>query len=221
MDQTRYAKVVGVVLAGGLSRRFGGGDKCLRTLGGETLVRRVVDRAGPQVGSLILNAAGDAERFADLSLSVVPDDVPGTLGPLAGILTGMVWAKRHVRGAAKLATFAGDAPFLPLNMVDRLQDAAKAEGADIAMAVSNQRAQPVFALWSLDLMEDLRHALVEEGLRKVLTWAERHQVVRVAFACDPVDPFFNINCEDDLAAAEALLVHTNQPDPRQGRLSNR
>lgn len=201
-----HSDVVGVVLAGGLSRRFGGGDKCLRALGGQTLLHHVVERAAPQVGHLILNASGDAARFAHMSLDVVPDVMDGAQGPLAGVLTGMAWAKSHVRGAAWVATFASDAPFLPLDLIHQLYVAASEDQADIAIAASGERMHPVFALWNVSLMDDLHHALTIEGLRKVRDWAERHRVVQVDFSTDPVDPFFNVNCENDLAEAEALLA---------------
>ena len=201
-----HEDVVGVILAGGLSRRFGGGDKCLRALGGQTLLSRVVDCVQPQVGHLIMNASGDGARFTDLELETVADVVGGALGPLAGVLTGMAWAKSHVRGPKWVATFASDAPFLPPDLVDRLYLRATEEQADIAMATSKGRVHPVFALWNIDLMENLTHALVDDGVRKVQAWASHHKVVQVEFAYERVDPFFNVNCENDLAEAEILLV---------------
>ncbi|MFC1672944.1 molybdenum cofactor guanylyltransferase MobA [Pseudomonadota bacterium] len=197
--------ILGVLLAGGLSRRFGGDDKFLREIGGETLLQRVAARAAPQVGELILNAGGDAERFGDLGLPVVPDVVEGALGPLAGVLTGMAWAREHRPETQWIATFATDAPFLPEDLVIRLHAAAHEQGASIALASSDGRAHPVFGLWSVDLYDNLHAAVVDEGLRKVMAWCERHPLVQVDFTTDPYDPFFNINCEDDLAAAAALL----------------
>lgn len=206
MTVTTHEDVVGVILAGGLSRRFGGGDKCLRALGGQTLLSRVVDCVQPQVGHLIMNASGDGARFTDLGLETVADVVGGALGPLAGVLTGMAWAKSHVRGATWVATFASDAPFLPHDLIDKLYQDATAQQADIAMATSNGRVHPVFALWNIELMENLRHALVDEGVRQVRAWASNHTVVQVDFAYERVDPFFNVNCENDLAEAEFLLT---------------
>lgn len=210
MDKVENNDVVGVLLAGGLSRRFGGGDKCLNVLAGRTLLARVAARARPQVGALILNASGEAARFPDLGPGVVKDIVPdvvsGALGPLAGVLTGMAWARSHVRGARWVATFATDAPFLPLDMVARLKAAGEGEGASIAIAASAGRAHPVFALWSMNLLDDLRTAVADEGVRKVMAWAERYRVARVDFAAQPVDPFFNVNSPDDLRRAESLSV---------------
>lgn len=205
MNKTTNTDIVGVLLAGGLSRRFDGHDKFLNQLAGRTLLERVAECARPQVGALILNAGGEASQYPDLGLEQVPDVAPGALGPLAGVLTGMAWARTHVRGARWVATFATDAPFLPTDLVERLKDAAREKGADIAIATSNQRAHPVFALWSMELMDDLRAAVADEGVRKVMAWAERHNIAKVEFAADPIDPFFNVNTPEDLARAEALM----------------
>jgi molybdopterin-guanine dinucleotide biosynthesis protein A len=205
-QNANHNDVLGLLLAGGLSRRFGGGDKCLNVLSGRSLLERVVERAHPQVGTLILNANGDASRFANVNLDPMPlivaDIAPGALGPLAGVLTGMAWARTHMRGARWVATFATDAPFLPYDLIARLLMAAHQQGASIAIASSNGRAHPVFALWSMDLMDELRVAVAEEGVRKVMTWVERHSVIEVDFAAEPIDPFFNINTPEDLARAE-------------------
>lgn len=200
------SEILGVLLAGGLSRRFGGGDKSLNVLAGRTLLARVAVRARPQVQALILNAGGDGARFASAGLepmpAIVPDVVSGALGPLAGVLTGMAWARSHMRGARWVATFATDAPFLPLDLVARLRAAARQQQASIAIATSAGRVHPVFALWSMDLLDDLRTAVAAEGVRKVMAWVERHSVVEVDFDADPIDPFFNVNTPEDLARAE-------------------
>ena len=199
--------VVGVLLAGGSSRRFGGGDKCLRTLSAQSLLGRVADRAKPQVGSLILNASGAPDRFDGYGLEVVADSVEGGHGPLAGILTGLEWAEAHVPHSAWLASFATDAPFVPLDMVARLFEAvAQQPSAQIALATSGGRVHPVFALWRVDLAPDLRQAVAVEGLRKVMTWVERYNSVHVDFSDAHIDPFFNINSELDLAEAERLIL---------------
>ena len=196
--------VVGVLLAGGASRRFGGGDKCLRLLGQKTLLQRVADRANPQVGRLILNASGDADRFKDYDLEVVSDCIEGSFGPLVGILSGMEWARAHEPKAQWVASFATDAPFIPQDLIDQLLNAARQRQAKIVVARSNHRPQPVFPLWQVDLADDLRKAIVEEGMRKVMAWVERYDFVFVDFESDLTDPFFNINTEEDLTEAETF-----------------
>ena len=198
--------VAGVLLAGGLARRMGGGDKCLRPLAGETLLARVIARVAPQVGPLILNANGDPARFAPYDLPVVADVVEGHAGPLAGILTALDWAAENAPHHPLVASFATDAPFLPRDLVATMVEARDMAGADLACAASGGRAHPVFGLWPVELRADLRAALVEQGERKIDRWTASHRLVEVAFPCAPVDPFFNANREDDLAEAERLIT---------------
>jgi len=196
--------VVGVLLAGGQSRRMGGGDKNLKMLGGRPILDRVVDRLRPQVGRLILNANGDPGRFAATALPVVPDSVEGFVGPLAGVLAGLDWAGDNQPSAVWVVTAATDAPFLPRDLVRRFIVATEA-GAELVCAASNGRTHPVIGLWPVRLRDELRRALTEEGLRKVDVWTARYRLAVVDFAADPVDPFFNVNTPEDLAAAERLV----------------
>ncbi|OYD81892.1 molybdenum cofactor guanylyltransferase MobA [Azospirillum brasilense] len=198
--------VAGVLLAGGLSRRMGGGDKSLRTLGGRSILERIVATVRPQVGPLVLNANGDPARFAAFGLPVAADVVEGFAGPLAGVLTGMEWARANAPQCRWLASFATDAPFIPDDLVARLVAAVEREGADLACARSDGQEHPVFGLWRVDLADDLRRAMVEEDMRKVDAWTARHRLAIADFATDPVDPFFNTNRPDDLAEAERLMA---------------
>jgi molybdenum cofactor guanylyltransferase len=196
--------VAGVLLAGGLARRMGGGDKGLRPLLGRPLLAWVIERARPQVAALALNANGDPARLAGFGLPIVADGIADFAGPLAGVLAGLDWAAVDVDGATHVASFATDAPFLPRDLVRRLA-AAVAEGAELACAASAGRAHPVFGLWPVALRHDLRRAM-EEGVRKVDQWTQRYRLATVEFAADPVDPFFNVNRAEDLAAAERLAA---------------
>lgn len=196
--------IVGILLAGGLSRRMGGGDKTLRMLGGRPILDHVIARAEPQVSALALNANGDPARFAGYGLPVAADSVEGFAGPLAGVLAGLDWAADRRPEATHVASFACDAPFFPRDLVDRLS-AALTPRTPLACAASDGRAHPVFALWPVALRDDLRRALEEEGLRKVDLWTARHGLATVEFPVEGVDPFFNANRPDDLAEAERLL----------------
>lgn len=198
-------RVAGVLLAGGQARRMGGGDKCLRTLGSTTILDRIIGRVAPQVDPLILNAAGDAGRFAAFGLPVVHDVVDGFAGPLAGVLTGLEWVAANAQGVRWLASFATDAPFVPTDLVPRMLAAVEAEGADMACAASGGRTHPVFGLWPVSARDALRRALVEEDERKIDRFTARYRLAVVDFGTDPVDPFFNANRPEDLAAAEQLL----------------
>jgi molybdopterin-guanine dinucleotide biosynthesis protein A len=198
--------IAGILLAGGLSRRMGGGDKSLRRLGGATILARIVARVAPQVAALALNANGDPARFADYALPVVPDSVAGFAGPLAGILAGLDWAAGLPGGITHVASFATDAPFLPTDLVARLGAAVEHDAADLACAASGGRTHPVFGLWPVALRDALRHALVDEDIRKVDRWTARYRLAVVAYPATNFDPFFNANEPTDLALAERLLA---------------
>lgn len=194
----------GVILAGGRATRMGGGDKCLRMVGGRRLIDRVLDRLAPQVAGLALNANGDPARFAEFGLPVLPDTLAGHPGPLAGVLAGLDWAAGQ--GAPAIVTAAGDTPFFPRDLALRLAAAAGPSG--LALAASPDEAgrlqrHPTFGLWPVALREDLRAAL-SGGLRKIVLWTDAHGAGTAVFDAVPVDPFFNINTPDDIAAAEAL-----------------
>ncbi|MDE0060810.1 MAG: molybdenum cofactor guanylyltransferase MobA [Defluviicoccus sp.] len=196
-------RIAGIVLAGGLSRRMGGGDKALKLIGGRTILDRVIARAAPQVDPLALNANGDPARFAATGLPMVPDSVEGFPGPLAGVLAGLEWARDQ--GSSHVASFACDAPFLPADLVARLWRAVEENGAEIASARSDGREHPVFALWPVALADALRAAVVGEGVRKVDVWTARYRLAHAEFSTAPVDPFFNVNRPEDIEAAEAAL----------------
>lgn len=198
--------VVGVVLAGGLARRMGGGDKGLLHLAGKPILDHVIDRIKPQVGRLVINANGPADRFAAYDVPVVADSVEGFAGPLAGVLTGLEWARDHVTNATHVVTVATDAPFLPRDLVARLERQAQKEGADLVCAASNGRHHPVIGLWPVSLADDLHQALVEEGIRKVDRWTARHKLAVVEFDASSHDPFFNVNRPEDLKEAEEILA---------------
>ncbi len=198
--------VAGLLLAGGRSRRMGGGDKCLLPLAGRPVLARIIERVRPQVGAMVLNANGDAARFAAFGLPVAADVVEGFAGPLAGVLTGLEWVEANAPGCGWVASFACDAPFVPADLVARMLAAVAADGADMACAASDGRNHPVFGLWPVGLADDLRRAVVDEDIRKVDVWTARYRLARVDFTTDPVDPFFNLNTPEDMARAEALLA---------------
>ena len=202
---------LGVLLAGGLARRMGGGDKPLKALAGRTILERAIERLAPQCAGLILNANGDPARFAATGLPVVADDVPGFAGPLAGILAALDWAAAHRPEIAFVASAAADSPFLPRDFVSRLHAAREAAGLPLACAESGGQAHPVNALWRVDLRADLRHALVVEDMRKIDRWTARHGIARAAWPAAPIDPFFNANAPEDLAVAERLIAAHGEP----------
>lgn len=207
--------VAGVILAGGLARRMGGGDKALLEVAGRPLLAQVIERLRPQVDELVLNANGDATRFERFGLPVVPDTVDGFQGPLAGVLAGMRWAS--ARSHEHVVSAAGDTPFFPTDLVRRLW-AARGD-QPIAMAATDDPERglsehPTFALWPVRLADDLETALTEGRMRKVIVWTSRHGCARAVF--DGVEfPFFNVNTPEDLAEAERIAERGRQgPAPR-------
>lgn len=196
----------GVILAGGQSRRMGGGDKGLLQLGGQPILGHVIDRLEPQVVEIALNANGDSTRFAGFGLQVIADSIDGFAGPLAGVLAGMDWAAAH--GHSHIITAAADTPFFPCDLVPRLILAA--ENAPIALAATpdperGKSRHPTFGIWPVELRDDLRAALAD-GLRKVVQWTDRHGTGMAMFEVETFDPFFNVNTPEDLATASELLA---------------
>jgi molybdenum cofactor guanylyltransferase len=203
---TEFPATQGVLLAGGLARRMGGGDKPMRTIGGRTILDRVIARLQPQCSGLILNANGDPARFAAFGLPVVPDDVPGFPGPLAGILAALDWTAANRTGVEWVLSAAGDCPFLPRDLVARLHEARERENAQLAVAASGEQSHPVIGLWRVALRDELRHALVVEDLRKIDSWTARYPLATVTWPAEPLDPFFNANTVEDIAEAERLAA---------------
>jgi molybdenum cofactor guanylyltransferase len=198
------------VLAGGQARRMGGGDKARISIGGVTILQRVLACVDPQCDRVIINANGDPARFADTGLPVVADNVPDFAGPLAGILTGLDWAAAHARNCEWLLSVPGDCPFLPTDLVARLHEARGAARTPLACARSGEWRHPVVGIWPVELREDLRRALLDEGLHKIEIWTARHGVAIADWPAEPVDPFFNVNTPDD--AARAAELATRYPD---------
>ena len=197
---------LGLVLAGGLARRMGGGDKARIKIGGMTILQRVLACLTPQCSGVIINANGDPARFADTGLPVVADSVPDFAGPLAGILAGLDWAAQNVPAVEWLVSVPGDCPFLPKDVVSRLHDARAAANVPLACARSGEWRHPVVGLWPVRLCEDLRHALVDENLHKIELWTARHGIAIAEWPTTPIDPFFNVNTPKDVAQAEAIAA---------------
>jgi len=203
--------IVGLLLAGGQSRRMGGGDKALRLLAGQTLLDRVIARVKPQVAALVLNANGDPARFARFGLPVVADSIADFAGPLAGILAGLDWTAANRPDCAFVVSLATDAPFLPTDLVARLVGGMNEAAAELACAASAGQPHPVIGLWPVRLRDKLRRALAEEGVRKVDVWTARYRLATVDFPVTAIDPFFNANRPEDLDRAAALLQETASP----------
>ena len=197
-------KTLGLILAGGLARRMGGGDKARIRIGDASILERVIRTLKPQCSGLIINANGDPARFSDTGLPVVTDSVPDFAGPLAGILAGLDWAATNAPDCAWLVSAPGDCPFLPKDLLARLHAARIAAGTQLACARSGEWRHPVIGLWPIALREDLRRALVKDDLRKIELWTQRHGIALADWPDVPVDPFFNVNTPEDAARATEI-----------------
>ena len=197
-----------VVLAGGLARRMGGGDKPLRSIGGKPLLDHLLDRLRPQVPTVILNANGDPARFAAYGLPVVADGIADHPGPLAGILAALDHAAARHPDLPWVVSVTGDAPFMPADLVARLHAAREAAGVPFACARSAGQTHPPIGLWPVALREELRTALLA-GERKIDRWTARFGCAHADWPTEPFDPFFNANAPEDLAAAERILHAAN------------
>jgi molybdenum cofactor guanylyltransferase len=202
----RPFSTLGLILAGGLARRMGGGDKAFIRIGGVTILERALERLGPQCVRLVINANGNPARFAQTGLPVVPDSVAEFPGPLAGILAGLDWAAEHEPDIEWVASVPGDCPFLPRDLVARLHRARADTDLPLACARSGEWRHPVVGLWRVALREDLRTALIDQGLRKIELWTARHGVAVADWPTEPVDPFFNVNSPEDVAQATRIAA---------------
>lgn len=194
----------GVLLAGGLARRMGGGDKPMRLIAGRTILERVITRLEPQCDGLVLNANGDPSRFAAFGLPVIADTVKDFPGPLAGVLAALDWTAANRPGVEFILSAAADCPFLPRDLVARLHRARLEQDAQLAVAASAGQSHPVIGLWNVALRDELRHALVAEDVRKIDRWTARYRLATVTWPTDQLDPFFNANTMDDIAEADRL-----------------
>jgi molybdopterin-guanine dinucleotide biosynthesis protein A len=185
---------------------MGGGDKARIKIGGASILQRVLACLTPQCSRVIINANGDAARYADTGLLVVADSVPDFAGPLAGILAGLDWAAANAPNVECLVSVPGDCPFLPKDLVTRLHEARTASNVPLACARSGEWRHPVVGLWPVNLRQDLRHALVGENLHKIELSTARHGIAIAEWPAAPFDPFFNINTPEDAVRAEAIAA---------------
>jgi molybdenum cofactor guanylyltransferase len=204
-NESAILPTVGAILAGGLARRLGGGDKALHAVGDRTVLGWLIDRLAPQVTRVILNANADPGRFGALGLPVVADSLPDHPGPLAGVLAALDWSAESAPGIEWVVTVPGDAPFIPRDLVARLHAGRQSSNATMACAASQDRTHPVIALWPVSVRGELRSAVAEHGIRRIDRFTQRYACAVVGWPAAPVDPFFNVNTPEDLAEANRIV----------------
>jgi len=190
------SQVTGIVLAGGQGRRMGGVDKGLKLLRDRPLVQWVLERLGPQVQEVLLNANQNLGAYSAFGCRVVPDAIAGFAGPLAGLQSGLTAAQHEL-----VVTVPCDSPFLPTDLVARLEDALVRTDADLAVAKTGNQPHPVFCLCRRTLLPHLT-AFLESGGRKIDAWYATLKVAEVPFD-DEAAAFSNINTREELAAFDA------------------
>jgi molybdopterin-guanine dinucleotide biosynthesis protein A len=200
--------VAGLLLAGGRSSRMGGGDKCLRALAGKPILARIIDRLKSQVSDIVINANGDASRFAAYGLPVVADSIVGFAGPLAGVHAGLQWVKGNRPDTTHVVTIATDTPFFPSDLVSRFCREAR-DDPKLLVARSDEGVHPVIGLWPVALAPAIEDFLRTEK-RKVGQFVEEQRAVQVYFprvdiGGTLIDPFFNINEPEELARANTVM----------------
>lgn len=203
-----YPETIGVILAGGQSRRMGGRDKAVMEIFGEPMIAHVARRLAGQCKTVVISANGDASRFDFLNMPVVSDGFSGHRGPLAGILAALDWMTEACPAAQWLASIAVDTPFFPGDFVAKLHEERRKKSSLLAMASSGGRKHPVDALWIATLRSDLRNTLSSGDIGKVGSWMAHHDAAVASWSTDPFDPFMNINTPDELEAARALQERT-------------
>jgi molybdenum cofactor guanylyltransferase len=205
-ERVNIPGTLGLVLAGGRARRMAGGDKACIRIGGKTILERVLAALSPQCVQTILNANGDPSRFTETNLPVIADSIPDFPGPLAGILAGLDWTADHAPEIEWIVSAPTDCPFLPPDLVERLHLVRIESDSRLACAVSAQRRHPVVGLWPVAFRADLRHALLNDGVRKVESWIVRYSIAEATWPAVPVDPFFNVNTAEDAAEADRIAA---------------
>lgn len=190
-DKFSHHDVTAVILAGGQASRMGGNDKGLIKLDGKAMIEYVIDRLQPQVAGIVINANRNIEKYAEYGFPVISDEMSGFQGPLAGIASALQNIKTRY-----LLTTPCDSPFLPDNLVNRLGQELLSHDADISVADSGERLQPVFACMRTGLSDSLREYL-ENGDRKIDRWYKQHRMTSVDFSDRP-ETFLNINTPDEI-----------------------
>ena len=201
MTMVNKENILGVILAGGQSRRMGNKNKLLATINNKSLLEITSNLVKNQLNRVIINSNTQVYSNNKLNFEIVPDEIDGYLGPLSGIFSAMKWSKKNFPECQWIASFPVDSIFFPDNFIDVMTSKIKKE-TQIVCAKSNGRIHPVFALWSIVLVNALEKALVKDGIRRIDEWTKRYNLEIVNFKFKKLDPFFNINTFDDLEKAK-------------------
>jgi len=193
--------ILGVVLAGGKSKRFGE-DKSEVKLGDKTLLEHTLDKIKSKFNTIIIVSNNKIIK----NYITIKDCIEGQLGPLVGALSAMKWIKKNNYSYNWIITFPCDTPFFNISIIDKFIKVSKLNDSLLYFAKSAEKRHNIFGLWSVKLIETLEKDIIENNHRKVEKWANKIGVKTVNIPYDNIDPFFNINTKDDLAEAEKILI---------------
>jgi len=192
--------ILGVVLAGGKSKRFGE-DKSKVKLNGKTLLDHTLDKIKSKFNTILIVSNNKIIK----DYITIKDCIEGQLGPLAGVLSAMKWVKKNNYSHKWIITFPCDTPFFSTSIIDKFIEATRSNDSLLYFVKSEKKRHNVFGLWSLKLIEILEKDIIENNYRKVEKWANKIGVKTINVPYDDIDPFFNINTKKDLIEAEKIL----------------
>jgi len=192
-----------VILTGGRSSRMGGGIKSLKKFNNKYIFDRIFENLQTQVDKVIINSNDSENLFVKYNVEVIKDSLEGYLGPLAGIHASFEWLNKNAPYINWLVTVPGDTPFIPKNLVKKLLDKVKNTNHKIVLAQSNGKTHPIIGIWHSNLFESLKNSL-NSGNRKIMNWASQNSLGYEEFTNSKYDPFFNINCKEDLIEAKEI-----------------
>ena len=192
-------KMTALIMIGGQSRRMGGGIKSFIKFNNKTIFDRILERTKPQIKKIIINCNQHEEEICKYKLPIIPDLKKGFLGPLAGIHSAMSWININDPQVEWLITLPGDTPFIPENLIDNFEKKISPESKKI-LAKSDNNVHPIIGAWHMRLLKNLNSNL-NEGVRKIMSWAKLHHIEYTDYSSIKYDPFFNINTKDDIQLA--------------------
>ncbi len=193
--------ILGVILAGGKSKRFGE-DKSKVMLNGKTLLEHTLDKIKSKFNLILI--VSNKKTFKDHI--TINDCVDGQLGPLVGVLSAMKWIKKNNYNYKWIATFPCDTPFFDISIIDKFTEASMSNDSQLYFVKSEHKRHNIFGLWSINLIEILEKDIIENKYRKVEKWANKIGVKTIDMSYREMDPFFNINTQEDFVEAKKILI---------------
>ena len=202
-----YNSILGVVLAGGQSKRFGQ-DKSQVQLGGKILIDYILLEILDQFNEILIISNNDIKFLNSKKITKI-EDYKKDLGPLGGVLTAMKWIKKNNRDYKWISTFPSDTPFFKKKYLSDFIKNIDDKKNKLFFIKSNDKRHNIFGLWSTELLDRLEDDVTNKGERKVEIWANKVGVKTINMEFKNNDPFFNINTKEDLEKAKELIKNND------------